>query len=65
MDREQLKKQAEYYKEMFIAGYITKECAMNMINPYLNLINRDNKNIAKAYGRYFQEKTFEDFINRY
>ena len=62
MNKEKLKKQAEYYKDMFLAGYITKDNAIPMIEPYLNLINRDRKNIAKAYGRYYKAKTFDDFI---
>lgn len=65
MDKELLKKQAEYYREMFMAGYVTKDNAINMIQPYLNLINKDSENIAKAYGRYFRKITFEDYIKNY
>ena len=62
LDKEKLRKQAEYYKQMYLTGYITKDIAIPMIEPYLNLVNRDCQNIAKAYGRYFSPKTFEDFI---
>ena len=62
MNKEQLKKQAEYYRQMYMAGYVTRDNAIEMIQPYLNLMNRDLQNVAKAYGRYFRAITFEDFV---
>ena len=62
MDKEHLKQQAEYYKKMYIAGYVSEEMARDMIQPYLNVVNVDCQNIAKAYGRYFEKITFNKFI---
>ena len=63
MNKTILKKQAEYYRNMYLAGYIDAKSAQEMIQPYLNVLNADNANIARAYGRYFKKINFIDFIN--
>lgn len=62
MEKELLKKQAEFYKKMFIDGYVDRLTAQNMIQPYLNVINMDMQKIARGYGRYFEKITFEKYI---
>ncbi len=62
MDKKNLKKQAEYYKSMYISGYVNAEMAEKMIQPYLNILNNDREKIAKGYGRYFEKITFEKYI---
>ena len=61
--KDELKKQAEYYKELFLKGEISEEKAREMIQPYLNVINFSIKRIEKAYRLYIKEQTFEKFMN--
>lgn len=62
MNKEDLKKQAEYYKTIYNSGYIDIETAREMIQPYLNVLNTERQKIATGYGRYFEKITFEKFI---
>ena len=48
MNKENLKKQAEYYKTIYNSGYIDIEMAREMIQPYLNVINAEREKIAKG-----------------
>ena len=57
-----LKKQAEYYRNMYISGYIDEITAKNMIEPYLNVMNNTMQKISKSYGRYFEKITFKKYL---
>ena len=35
-----------------------------MIQPYINIINKDREKISKAYNRYIPMLTFEEFIKK-
>ena len=63
-NRENLKKQAEFYKDRFYGGEISLLMAKDMIMPYINLINIERKKLSKAYGRYLPTITFEEFMKR-
>jgi hypothetical protein len=60
--KDELRKQAEYYKELYIKGEISQEYAKEMIQPYLNVLNYSIRRIGKAYRMYIKEQTFEDFM---
>ena len=61
--KEELRKQAEYYKELYRNGEISEEKAREMIQPYLNVINASIKEVERAYRLYIKEQTFEKFMN--
>lgn len=61
-NRDNLKKQAEFYKDRFINNEVDIELAKQMVMPYINLLNMENKKLSKAYGRYLPPMTFEKFI---
>lgn len=61
-NRNNLKRQAEFYKQRYFDGDISIEIAKEMIMPYINLLNIDNEKISKAYGRYLPPITFDKFI---
>ena len=61
--KDELRKQAEYYKDLYIKGEISEEKAREMIQPYLNVINFSIREIEKAYRLYIKEQTFENFMN--
>ena len=60
--KEEARKQAEYYKDLYIKGEISQEQAKEMIQPYLNIINYSIRKLEKAYRLYIKEQTFEDFM---
>jgi hypothetical protein len=61
-NRNNLKRQAEFYRQRYFDGDISIEVAKEMIMPYINLLNIDNEKISKAYGRYLPPITFNKFI---
>lgn len=61
-NRNNLKRQAEFYRQRYFDGDISIEVAKEMIMPYINLLNIDNEKISKAYGRYLPLITFDKFI---
>lgn len=61
--KEELRKQAEYYKELFFKGEISEEKAREMVQPYINVLNLSIKEVRRAYGLYIKEQTFEKFMN--
>ena len=61
-NRNNLKRQAEFYRQRYLDGDISIEVAKEMIIPYINLLNIDNEKISKAYGRYLPPITFDKFI---
>lgn len=61
--KEELRKQAEYYKELYRNGEISEEKAREMIQPYLNVINASIREVERAYRLYIKEQTFEKFMN--
>ena len=60
--KEEARKQAEHYKDLYIKGEISQEQAKEMIQPYLNIINYSIRKLEKAYRLYIKEQTFEDFM---
>lgn len=64
-NRNNLKRQAEFYKQRYFDGDISIEIAKEMIMPYINLLNIDNEKISKAYGQYLPTITFEKFLKTY
>lgn len=61
--KEELRKQAEYYKELYRNGEISEEKAREMIQPYLNVINTSIREVERTYRLYIKEQTFEKFMN--
>ena len=60
--KDELRKQAEYYKDLYIKGKISKEDAIEKIQPYLNILNHSISEVGKAYKLYIKQQTFEDFM---
>lgn len=63
-NRDNLKNQAELYKNKFHDGEINIELAKEMIMPYINLINIEREKLTKAYGQYLPAITFEKFMKK-
>lgn len=61
--KEELRKQAEYYKKLYLNGEISQDKAIEMIQPYLNVINHSIREVQRAYKLYIKQQTFEDFMN--
>ena len=61
--KSELKEQAEYYKELYRQGKVSEEKAIEMIQPYLNILNHSIHELARAYRIYIKEQTFNDFMN--
>lgn len=61
--KDELRKKAEYYKELYLKGEISEEKAREMIQPYINVLNLSIKEVRRAYGLYIKEQTFEKFMN--
>ena len=61
--KEELRKQAEHYKDLYRNGKISEAEAREMIQPYLNVINTRIKEVERAYHLYIKEQTFEKFMN--
>ena len=60
--KDELRKQAEHYKELYIKGEISQQEAEEMIQPYLNVLNFSIRRVGKAYRMYIKEQTFDDFM---
>ena len=60
--KDELRQQAEYYKDLYIKGEISQQEAEKMIQPYLNIINNSIKRVGEAYHLYIKEQTFNDFM---
>lgn len=61
-NRENLKRQAEFYRDRYIDGEVSIELAKNMIMPYINILTLEREKLSKAYGRYLPSVTFEKFM---
>lgn len=61
-NRENLKRQAEFYKDKYIDGEVSIELARDMIMPYINILTLEREKLSKAYGRYLPPITFDKFI---
>ncbi len=61
-NRENLKRQAEFYRDRYIDGEISIELARDMIMPYINILTLERDKLSKAYGRYLPSVTFEKFM---
>lgn len=61
-NRENLKRQAEFYRNRYIDGEVSIELARNMIMPYINILTLEREKLSKAYGRYLPSVTFEKFM---
>ena len=60
--KDELRKQAEYYRDLYKKGEITQIEAIEMIQPYLNVINHIIRELGRAYRLYIKEQTFDDFM---
>lgn len=61
-NRENLKRQAEFYRDRYIDGEVSIELARDMIMPYINILTLEREKLSKAYGRYLPSVTFEKFM---
>ena len=61
--KSELKKQADLYKDLYRQGEVSQEKAMEMIQPYLNILNHSIDELARAYRIYIKKQTFNDFMN--
>ena len=61
-NRDNLKKQAEFYKQRYYEGVVSIELAREMIMPYINLLSLERNKLSKAYGQYLPTITFEKFM---
>lgn len=61
--KNELKEQAEYYRDLYRKGEVSQEEAIKMAQPYLNILNHSIHELARAYRIYIKEQTFNDFIN--
>lgn len=60
--KKNLENQANFYKRLYLDGEIDINTTINMVMPYINLINNERCKISKAYGQYLPNLTFEKFM---
>ena len=60
--KENLKNQANFYKQLYLDGEIDLNTTIDMVMPYIHLLNNERQKISKAYGQYLPALTFEKFI---
>lgn len=60
--KDELKKQAEEAKDLYIRGKISQTEAIDRVQPYLNILNYSIKELERGYGIYIKKQTFEDFM---
>lgn len=60
--KENLKRQAEFYKKLYFDGEMDIETTREMVMPYINILCIERNKISKAYGRYLPTITFEKFM---
>ena len=61
-NKENLKNQAEFYKQLFLDGEIDVNTTKEMVMPYINILCIEREKLSKAYGRYLPTITFEKFM---
>lgn len=61
-NRENLKRQAEFYRDRYFEGVVSIDLAKEMIMPYINILCIEREKLSKAYGRYLPPVTFEKFM---
>lgn len=61
-NKENLKNQAEFYKQLFLDGEIDVNTTKEMVMPYINILCMEREKLSKAYGRYLPTITFEKFM---
>ena len=60
--KDELKKQAEEAKDLYIRGKISQTEAIDRVQPYLNILNYSIKELERGYGIYIKKQTFENFM---
>lgn len=51
MTKEQIKQQAEIFRDMYKMGVIEREEAKEKVTPYIEMFNKKSKEIAKKYNQ--------------
>ena len=62
MDKYELLKQAEIYRNLYRFGKVTREEAKEKIMPYLDFVNNKSKELSKKYNKKHKEITFSYYI---
>ena len=60
--KDELRKQAEEAKDLYIRGKISQTEAIDRVQPYLNILNYSIKELERGYGIYIKKQTFENFM---
>lgn len=61
-DVKTLKEIAEYNRELYRAGQISREEAKAKIEPYLDECNNKGKELSKKYGQKFKKMEFMSYV---
>lgn len=57
-----LKLNAEYYRNLYRLGQCSREEAKDEILPYLNVVNKKAKELAKKYNQRYSPINFSYFV---
>ena len=57
-----LKLNAEYYRNLYTLGKCSREEAKDEILPYLNVVNKKAKELAKKYNQRYSPINFSYFV---
>lgn len=57
-----LKLNAEYYRNLYRLGKCSREEAKDEILPYLNVVNKKAKELAKKYNQRYSPINFSYFV---
>lgn len=59
---EGIREKAEFYRALYRNGVITREEAKENIMPYLDLVNKKAKEIAKKYNQKPKKVNFSSYV---
>jgi hypothetical protein len=62
MDKETLRSVAEYNRELYRAGQITREEAKEKIMPYIDYCNEKAKELAKKFNQKPRKMDFISYV---
>ena len=62
MEKENLRLQAEFYRNLYRLGMCDREEAKQNIQPYLDFVNNKAKELCKKYNQRYKEVGFAYYM---
>ena len=62
IDVQELKNQAEYYRNLYQTGKVSRDKAKENINPYIDKVNEKAQELSKKYNQKYKPVNFNGFV---